>query len=212
LVKFWRLPKILAATKNFGHHNFQLHTPHPMLSLHPKFCNFMHTPSNDNIAKLCEPTLMLHWCFSVFFVAHTIILHSLFHSPPGNPFPYRDVPVSFASVPCFHLGRSVTTMGCSKCGGRGKKPPSSPSVTFVNGIPIESNVVPSPSVTLVIDGFPIRAMPHLAADAEVGSPDAPPDPEGHEDSQVPIREMPHLAADAEVGSPNAPPDPKRHKD
>jgi hypothetical protein len=30
---------------------------------------------------------------------------------------------------------------------------------------------------------PIRAMHHLAADAEVRSPDAPPDPEGHEDSE-----------------------------
>jgi hypothetical protein len=103
-------------------------------------------------------------------------------------------------------------MGRSKRGGRGKKPPSSPSVTFVDGIPIESNVVPSPSVALVIDGFPIRAMPHLAADAEVGSPDAPPDPECHEDSEDPIRAMPHLAADAEVGSPDAPPDPECHKD
>jgi hypothetical protein len=103
-------------------------------------------------------------------------------------------------------------MGHSKRGGRGKKPPSSSSVTFVDGNPIKSSVVPSPSATLVIDGFPIRAMPHLAADAEVGSPDAPPNPEGHEDSEVPIWAMPHLAADAEVGSPNAPPDPERHKD
>jgi hypothetical protein len=103
-------------------------------------------------------------------------------------------------------------MGCSKHGGRGKKPPSSPSVTFVDGISIESNVVPSPSVNLVIDGFPIRAMPHLAADAEVGSPDALPDPECHEYSEDPISAMPHLAADAEVGSPDAPPDPEPHKD
>ncbi len=55
-------------------------------------------------------------------------------------------------------------------------------------------------------------MPHLAADAEVGSPNAPPDPEGHEDSEDPIRAMPHLAADAELGSPNAPPDPEHHED
>jgi hypothetical protein len=103
-------------------------------------------------------------------------------------------------------------MGRSKRGGRGKKPPSSPSVTFVDGNPIESNVGPSPSVTLVIDGFPIRAMPHLAADAELGSPDAPPDPEHHEYSEDPIRAMPHLAADAEVGSPDAQPDPERHED
>jgi hypothetical protein len=103
-------------------------------------------------------------------------------------------------------------MGRSKRGGWGKKTPSSPSVTFVDGIPIESNVVPSPSVTLVIDGFPIRAMPHLAADAEVGSPDAPPDPECYEDSEDPIRATPHHAADAEVGSPNASPDSERHKD
>jgi hypothetical protein len=156
--------------------------------------------------------LTLHWCFSVFFVAHTIILHSLFHSSPGNPFPYREVPISFSSVPCFHLGRSVTTMGCSKRRGWGKKPPSSPSVIFDDGIPIESNVVPSPSVPLVIDGFPIRAIPHLEADAEIGSPDAPPDPERPEDSEVPIRAIPHLAADAEIGSPNAPPDPERHED
>jgi hypothetical protein len=103
-------------------------------------------------------------------------------------------------------------MGCSKRGGQGKKPPSSPSVTFVDGIPIESNVVPSPRVTLVKDGFPIRAMPHLAADAEVGSLDALPDPERHEYSEDPIRAMPHLAADAEVGSPEAPTDPECHTD
>ncbi len=93
------------------------------------------------------------------------------------------------------------TMGHSKRGGRGKNPPSSPSVTYINGILIKSNVVPSPSVTSIIDGFPIRAMPHLAAVAEVGSPNAPPDLEGHKDSEVPIRAMSHLAADAEVGSP-----------
>jgi hypothetical protein len=98
-------------------------------------------------------------------------------------------------------------MGCSKRGGRGKKPPSSPSITFVDGIPIKSIVVPSPSVTSVIDRFPIRAMPHLAADVEVGSPDAP-----HKDSEDPIRAIPHLAADAEVGSPDVPPDPECHKD
>jgi hypothetical protein len=103
-------------------------------------------------------------------------------------------------------------MGRSKHGGWGKKPPSSPSDTFVDGIPIKSNVVPSPSVTLVIDGFPIRAMPHLAADAEVGSPYALPDPEHHKDSEDPIRAMPHLAADAEGGSPNAPPDLECHGD
>jgi hypothetical protein len=103
-------------------------------------------------------------------------------------------------------------MGRSKRGGLGKKPPSSPSVTFIDGIPIESNVVPCPSVTLVIDGFPIRAMPHLAADAEVGSPNALPDPERHEYSEDPIRTMPHLAADAEVGSPDKPPDLECHKD
>jgi hypothetical protein len=55
-------------------------------------------------------------------------------------------------------------------------------------------------------------MPHLAADAEVGSPDAPLDPERHEDSEVPIWSMPHLAADAEVGSPDAPPDLEGHED
>jgi hypothetical protein len=103
-------------------------------------------------------------------------------------------------------------MSRSMHGGRGKNPPSSPSVTFINGIPIEINAVPSPSVTSIIDGFPIRAMPHLAAVAEVGSPNAPPDPEGHKDSEDPIRAMPHLVAVAEVGSPNAPPDPEGHKD
>ncbi len=55
-------------------------------------------------------------------------------------------------------------------------------------------------------------MPHLAADAVVGSPNAPPDPECHEDSEVPIWSMPHLAADAVVGSPDAPPDPEGRED
>ncbi len=55
-------------------------------------------------------------------------------------------------------------------------------------------------------------MPHLAADAEVGSLDALPDPERHEYSEDPIRAMPHLAADAEVGSPEAPTDPECHTD
>jgi hypothetical protein len=104
------------------------------------------------------------------------------------------------------------TMNRSKHGGRGKNPPLFPSVTFIDGIPIKSNVVPSPSVTSYINGFPIRAMPHLATVTEAGSPDAPPDPEGHEDSEEPIRAMPHLEADAEVGSPDAPPDQEGYKD
>jgi hypothetical protein len=59
----------------------------------------------------------------------------------------------------------------------------SPSVTFIDGIPIKSNAMPSPSVISIINGFTIKAIPHLAAVAELGSPDAPPDPEGHKDSE-----------------------------
>jgi hypothetical protein len=104
------------------------------------------------------------------------------------------------------------SMSRSTCGGQGKNPPLSPSVTFINGNPIKSNAMRSPSVTSIIDGFPIRAMPHLAAVTEVGPPNAPPDPDGHEDSEDLIRAMPHLAAVIEVGSPDAPPDPEGYKD
>jgi hypothetical protein len=122
------------------------------------------------------------------------------------------VPCFICQCPLFPFGEVYHNHGLQQAWGAGQKPPLSPSDTFIDGIPIKSNVVPSPSVTLVIDVFPIRVMPHLAADAEVGSADAPPDPEGHEDSEDLIRAMPHLAADAEVGSPDAPLDPECHED